>query len=195
MKSGPRLPQLEKALAKKWRPNAAKKKKSVLTLKRFENFCSFNFILIARGYIDTHTHIYVYIHECICDYINTHTFINIYTYAQTCIHTHTHTHTYIPVFLGICQGFTLENQWLRNRGRGGKTELSRFRSAWSWGRRVSHKRVAAFPQPEKLSMSVKPEMTNKRHMNDTNRYILKTAELENTNIRDGVNNNNEGCQD
>lgn len=30
-------------------------------------------------------------------------------------------------------------------------------------------------------------------MNDTDRYILKT-EWENTNIRDGVNNNNEGCQ-
>ena len=28
-----------------------------------------------------------------------------------------------------------------------------------------------------------------------NRYILKIAELENANIRDGVNNNNEGCQD
>lgn len=34
--------------------------KSVLMLKSFENFCSFNFILIARGYIDTHTHIYIY---------------------------------------------------------------------------------------------------------------------------------------
>lgn len=31
-------------------------------------------------------------------------------------------------------------------------------------------------------------------MNDMNRYILKIAELENANIRDGVNNNNEGCQ-
>lgn len=44
-------------------------------------------------------------------------------------------------------------------------------------------------------MSVKPEITDKRHMNDMNRYILKIAELENANIRDGVNNNNEGCQD
>ena len=33
-----------------------------------------------------------------------------------------------------------------------------------------------------------------RHVNDTDRYILKIAEWENTNIKDGVNNNNEGCQ-
>lgn len=44
-------------------------------------------------------------------------------------------------------------------------------------------------------MPVKPEITDKRHMNDMNRYIPKIAELETANIRDGVNNNNEGCQD
>lgn len=64
-----------------------------------------------------------------------------------------------------------------------------------WRGKVSHRWVEDFPQLEKLSMSMKPEITNKRHMNGMNMYILNIAELENANIRDRVSNNTEACQD
>lgn len=52
-----------------------------------------------------------------------------------------------------------------------------------------------FPQSGKASLSMKPEITNKRHVNDMNRYMLKIAELESANIRDGANSNNDACRD
>lgn len=51
--------------------------------------------------------------------------------------------------------------------------------------KVNHRWVEAFPQLEKLSMSMKLEVT-KKNMNDMNRSILKIAELENAIIRDRV---------
>lgn len=77
----------------------------------------------------------------------------------------------------------------------GKLEWARFGRAQSWGSRVSHRWVATFPRQRKqLRMPMKPEMTSKTHERHEWGHILKIASGENTNIRDGVTNNNEGCQ-
>lgn len=50
-----------------------------------------------------------------------------------------------------------------------------------------------FPPEKAAQMPMKPEMTSKTHERHRQVYS-EIAEWENTNIRDGVTNNNEGCQ-